>query len=426
VSSDPVSAYLERRGVVGPWNLDLPHETPLRGGIVIPSLAEHASIPGLLQSLCADHTLPASGLAIVFVVNNREDASPDEKEDNRRTLETLRQVRHRLPFPLGIIDATSPGLSLPNRDGGVGLARKLGHDLLLPRLDFDSYDPVIVSLDCDTLVEPGYAGAILAHFRAASTGGAVIPFAHQSAATEREVGAIVRYELFLRCYVAGLAFAGSPYGFHTVGSAMACRASAYLKCGGMNRKRAGEDFYFLQSLAKTAGVQQVAGAMVRPSPRRSDRVPFGTGRAMGALLDGEQGAVLFYPRECYILLRRWIELATAACRGGWADLAGKAGELSPHLSAFLSAQGFPAVWEGFLRHHRGAERRLKAFHDWFDAFRIMKLFHFLAAGPNPRRPAEEAVNTWSEVWGGDDLTMTERLAYLRRLQGASVIPGDCS
>lgn len=422
--ADPVCAYLNRRSIAGPWRLDLPGDSRFTGGIIIPALAESPVIPELLGSLRNDETLVGSGFAVIVVVNNREHASESEKEDNRITIELLRRMRPTLPFPLGIIDASSPGFSLPDRVGGVGMARKLGHDLLLSRLEFGSCDPILVSLDCDTLVEPGYAGAIATHFRTASAGGAVIPFVHQAAFSEREEEAIVRYELFLRCYVAGLRFAGSPYAFHTVGSAMACRASAYLKCGGMNRRQAGEDFYFLQSLAKTSGVVQVEGALVRPSPRRSGRVPFGTGKAMGALLDSGEGAVLFYRPECFRLLQGWLALAEEGCRESWPDLVERGRTLSLRLYEFLLEQGFHAAWDGFLRQHRGEVARLKAFHDWFDAFRTMKFLHWLAEDPFPRSPAEETVNRWPSIWGGADLSLAGRLALLRQWQGGSC-RSDC-
>jgi len=425
VAADPVRAYLSRRGITGPWRLDLPGDTRFAGGIIIPALAESQTIPDMLCSLGNDETLGGSGFAVVIVVNNRENASGAEKEDNRLSLELLRRMRPSLPFPLGIIDAASPGFGLPDRDGGVGMARKLGHDLLLKRLALGCHDPILVSLDCDTLVEPGYAGAIAAHFRTASAGGAVIPFAHQTANSDLEEGAIVRYELFLRCYVAGLDFAGSPYAFHTVGSAMACRGSAYLKCGGMNRRQAGEDFYFLQSLAKTAGVEQVKGAFVRPSPRRSGRVPFGTGRAMGALLDNGEGAVLFYRPECFRLLKCWLTLAAHGCRESWSDLVERSGTLSSRLHGFLLEQGFPAAWHRFLFQHKDETGRLKAFHDWFDAFRTMKFLHYLADDPFPRCPAEEVVSEWPPIWGDAGLSMVERLLQLRKGQGGSS-RSDCS
>lgn len=425
VRHDIVGDYLERRGVKGPWYLDLPGAELFAGAIIIPALAESASIPGLLDSLKSDHTLPSSGLVVVFVVNNREDAPSEDKQDNQNTLSYLRQVRSALPFPVAIVDAASEGLALPGRDGGVGLGRKLGHDLIIPMLDFSSCDPLLISLDADTWVEPGYAGAVMEHFRVSSAGGAVIPFVHRRAGTAREQEAIDRYELFLRCYVAGLAYAGSPYAFHTVGSAMACRTSAYIRCGGMNRRRAGEDFYFLQSLAKIGGVASVCATAVFPSPRRSHRVPFGTGRAMGALLDNEADAVLFYQPDCYFLLKKWLTLATASCSDRRPYPAGEVVRISQHLHDFLEEQGLPAAWSRFLLHHRDQARLLKAFHDWFDAFRTMKLFHYLADGLYSRLPAEDIVWSWPAVWGGGELSMPERLGYLRSRQGAPST-GECS
>ena len=380
---------------------------------MIPALAETDSIPLLLESLTADFSLPESGLIVLFVVNCREDATAEERADNARTLTLLRGRAERLPFPVGIIDASATGLALPAKEGGVGLARKIGHDLLLPHLDCSAGDPVIISLDADTLVSAGYAGAVMKHFRSAAAGGAVIPFRHRPAAGERENRAIERYELFLRCYVAGLAHADSPYAFQTVGSAMACRTSAYLKCGGMNRRRAGEDFYFLQSLAKSSGVSRVTGATVYPSPRRSGRVPFGTGRAVGALLNREPDAVLFHRPESFLLLKGWLELARAGCRQRFPDLAARAGEISPLVQRFLEEQGFPSAWHGLLRHNGTEERLTSAFHRWFDAFRTMKFCHFLADGRYPRCEPGEVLDCFPEAWGEPGLTPSARLEMLR-------------
>jgi hypothetical protein len=241
---------------------------------------------------------------------------------------------------------------------------------------------------------------------------------HRTADSETENSAIERYELFLRCYVAGLQYSGSPYAFHTVGSAMACRASAYVSCGGMNRRQAGEDFYFLQSLAKTSGVAPVNGTMVYPSPRRSGRVPFGTGRAVGALLDGEQGAVLFYQPGCFVLLKQWLQLALAGCRERWPDLPERCRQVSPLLTGYLEAQGFPLAWERLLQHNKSIQRLCKGFHDWFDAFRTMKLLHLLSDELYTRGEPAELLELLPEAWGGAGLSLAERLEFLRRTQNS--------
>src|SRR5690606_30362640 len=102
---------------------------------------------------------------------------------------------------------------------------------------------LIISLDADTLVEPNYLQALRKEFDLQDAWAAVIDFAHPLAGPVEQQAAILAYEIHLRYHVLGLRYAGSPYAFHTVGSAMACTAEAYVAAGGMNRRQAGEDFY---------------------------------------------------------------------------------------------------------------------------------------------------------------------------------------
>lgn len=78
----------------------------------------------------------------------------------------------------------------------------------------------------------------------------------------------------------GLEVSGSPYAFHTIGSTMACDAEMYVKIQGMNKKKAAEDFYFMEKLSKNVKIHKIISAKVYPSSRGSWRVPFGTGRSV--------------------------------------------------------------------------------------------------------------------------------------------------
>ncbi|MEZ4848575.1 MAG: hypothetical protein R3B93_08135 [Bacteroidia bacterium] len=73
------------------------------------------------------------------------------------------------------------------------------------------------------------------------------------------------------------------HAFHCVGSSMAVRSIAYQKRGGMNRRKAGEDFYFLQKFIAEGTLAELSTTKVIPSPRASEKVPFGTGRAIKKL-----------------------------------------------------------------------------------------------------------------------------------------------
>jgi hypothetical protein len=383
--------------------------------VVIPSLAESKRLFDTLAGLAANPSDSLGKFLVIVVVNHRQDAPEADKRDNLLTLDRLEKL-HQTGGDLRLawVDAASPGLEFPLREGGVGLARKIGMDLALECLHEATPDPILVCLDADTLVQPDYLPALLGHFARTEAGGAVIPFSHQPGDGPKEEEAIIFYELYLRSYVLGLSMAGSPYAFHTVGSAMACRASGYAKAGGMNKRLAGEDFYFLQQLKKTSKVEQLRGTMVHPSPRPSHRVPFGTGRTVSKVLSGESDAITFYQPVCYRLLAAWLDLVTHSLHSNGKEIMNQARSLSPHLADYLETQRFAASWDRLRSTHRTEPSLLKAFHDWFDAFRTMQLIHHLSATAFPRGRANDSLPQLL-AWGGLE-PATEPLRQLEILR----------
>ncbi|HTP64664.1 MAG TPA: hypothetical protein VMJ66_04670 [Geobacteraceae bacterium] len=423
-----VTRYLHTRALRTPWRIDGCSSDGFNGAVVIPALAESAHLFETLRTLAANPAHILARFLVLVVVNHREDASGGDKEDNHATLGQLADASRELPgLRLTWVDAASPGLELPAKGGGVGLARKIGLDLALTRLDFTGETPLLISLDADTLVEPSYLRAVTDHFRNSRRGGAVIPFRHRPGVTPAGQDAIDRYELFLRSYVLGLSLAGSPYAFHTVGSAMACTATAYIRMGGMNRRAAAEDFYFLQQLHRTAGVEQIRGTTVYPSARPSHRVPFGTGRSVSRALYGENGGQTFYRPDCFHILGQWLASASEGTEGSTADLPAQAAEISPHLAAYLEEASFAGAWEGLRDNHAQGEPLRRAFHGWFDGLRTMKLIHHLSAAAFPRCGPEEALPPLLER---ADLEcpagVSDQLELLRDYQGhASRQPEVC-
>ena len=414
-----VKKYLASRAFNGPWAISGTARKDFDGAVVIPSLAESRLLFSTLRSLAQNPKKLLSRFLVLVVVNHREDASSAEKADNRETLKRLSAGGPDLaPLQIVWVDAASPGLELPAKRGGVGTARKIGFDLALPRLNnAHSSSPLLISLDADTLARPDYLPAITLHFQKSQTPGAVIPFCHQPGANPEEDRAIHRYELFLRTYVLGLERAASPYAFHTVGSAMACTAEGYARMGGMNQRGAGEDFYFLQQLAKTGGVSQVKGTVVYPSARTSHRVPFGTGRSMTDLLSRKKGAVLFYRVECFQILANWLALVGE--RPGWTGkkIQEKALKISSYLFDFLVENKFESVWEKLQRNFPDSRILWKGFHDWFDGLKTMKLIHHLSSGTYPREEPELVVRDLLR-WAGLEAVegIDSQMELLRSLQ----------
>lgn len=406
--------YLRNRAITLPWCLVGTDRSDFKAAIVIPALAESESLPKTIESLTLNPTELLQQTLIIVVVNNRSSASEQLKADNRTTLEWLQSAPHS-QLNLGWVDASSSGLELPEKEG-VGLARKIGFDLALTKLDW-TQNPLLISLDADTLVEQNYLNAIFEHFEQSGCGGATVPFRHQEADEPLQQAAIRQYELYLRSYLFGLQQAGSPYAYHTIGSAFVCRAEAYLAAGGMNRRHAAEDFYFLQQLAKTSGVEIITGTLVYPSARFSERVPFGTGRAVQEQVSAGQRPFQFSSAGSFQVLQQWLQLAADLIDAPAATVVAEAEKISSVLAEMLAELGFAAIWSQLQNNFGDPEKRLAAFHGWFDGLRTRQLLTRLDADCTQSR--DELVTELLR-WGGypERNDGVSQLQQLERLQGA--------
>ena len=115
------------------------------------------------------------------------------------------------------IDRAHPERCFPDGQG-VGLARRIGCDVALAlyaagRIE----DPFLYCTDADAELPAGYFGGPAV---GADVAGLVFPFWHEPGGDPAIDAATALYELGLRYYVDGLAQAGSPFAFHTVGSAL--------------------------------------------------------------------------------------------------------------------------------------------------------------------------------------------------------------
>lgn len=385
MQQDPLNSYLAGRAITGPWRLEGEPGEGFSGCVVVPALAESQRLFHTLESLAANPAHSLARFLVVVVVNHREDAAQEEKRDNALTLARLRHLES--PLRLAFVDAATPGLELDAKSGGVGMARRIGLDLALPRLQKNG---IMICLDADTLVRPDYLPAISGHFSRSRAGGAVIPFAHQKGTTAAEERAILLYELYLRHYVLGLRKAGSPYAFHCVGSAMACSTAAYLKMGGMNSRRAGEDFYFLQQLQRVSGIEQITGTTVHPSARSSHRVPFGTGKSISRILSEGEESQTFYRVECFKILQEWLTLVDQGAELSGLQLLERSKAIDRELGSYLAGAGLEQVWDRLRGNANSPGRLRNAFHGWFDALKTVRLVHHLSLR-YPRCSARESV-----------------------------------
>ncbi|MBF0427393.1 MAG: hypothetical protein HQL94_00600 [Magnetococcales bacterium] len=362
--------------------------------VVIPCFNE----PDLLSTLdsVAQCELPPCATECIVVINHPSDAPVEIQTNNQATLTAARSWvvgREDSRLVWHILDYSD----LPPRQAGVGLARKIGMDLGLVRL-LAAGKPkgVIVALDADCRVAGNYLVALYEHFQMYPlTPGCAIHFRHPlEGLTERPRYGIAAYELSLRYVVQGWRYCGLPNGFHTVGSAMAVRAEAYRKQGGMNRRQAGEDFYFLQKIMALGNFTALTTTTVFPSPRISHRVPFGTGRAMAEWMSRVTKDYLVWNPLVFEEPRHFFSLVETLYTSD--DALAVAGST---FGRFLSSVDIVGRLCEMRGHTASSMAFRKRFFHWFDGFRFLKWAHWAAANGLGDRDVETAALTLLD-WQG--------------------------
>ena len=253
--------------------------------------------------------VPQCAVEVVVVVNSGENTPENIVRKNKIVFEELEKQAKKgcyKKFKLLPIYIEN----VPRKIAGVGNARKTGMDEAVRRFSLiDNPHGLIVSLDADCLVDKNYFRTIeKAATEKTKSGGFVFQFQHDfdtARYSEEEIAACGLYESYLRYYKSALAISGFPYCFHTIGSCFGVRASAYVKIGGMSRRQGGEDFYFLHKLAQMTDIEEIAETLVFPSPRISERVPFGTGPAVKSII--QAGEYRVYNFELFLVLKRFFD-----------------------------------------------------------------------------------------------------------------------
>jgi glycosyltransferase involved in cell wall biosynthesis len=389
-----------------------------RMAVVIPVYGEYEYIDKTLSSLSANSSNYLKKTLILLVINNpAEGANSCYIKENQHLLRELNdgsfiigevwdnpplnplpggeqkgwvnehldsRERQSSSLNLAWIDASSKGQELPGK-GGVGMARKLGMDSALEYIDWND-DPIIISLDADTIVEKNYLEAIERFFdEHKNISAASVNFKHLPGKTFEEDKAIRKYEYLIRCYVENLRKAGSPYAYHAIGSAIACRTVAYVRAGGMKLHRGGEDFYFMQGLRKLGPIMEITDTIVYQSARPSDRVPFGTGPKVQESLNGKElklynSKIFVMLKETLLKVEKWIDAGNVVESKQLID------SLAEEAKSYFVSLNFNMIWPNILDNNvkdkkkiteTDKEKLLWAFHVWFDAFKTLKFVHYL-------------------------------------------------
>ncbi len=399
-------------------------EAPLPGlgmVIVIPCQNE----PHLVKTLnaLAACTLPKCNIEVIVVINAAENSSKEILKENTFTeVELERWIIKNESVALRYFYIIKN--DLPAKDAGVGLARKIGMDEAVRRFDaIENENGVIVCLDSDCTVESNYLTALEHHFLLhPSATGCSIYFEHHLEGDEfapEVYEGIIRYELFLRYYNCGLRFSGYPFAWHTIGSSMAVRTKIYQQQGGMNKRKAGEDFYFLTKLFPLGDFTELNETTVFPSPRPSERVPFGTGKAINKWLEEGTNNLPTYHPKTFTDLAELVELVPELHALKVDTIQQKIQHLSPALLAFLSDNDVENKLTEINCNVKSKEQFVNRFFRWFGNFMVLKFVHFARDNYYGQQSIEVAAKGLLNTAGiefNETITAKELLLLYRELE----------
>ena len=415
------TAWLDKRALYPRLFAEAPDDQT--GIIVVVPACNEPDISILLNSLVSC-SQPRCKVEVLVIINAPPEADEEWILNNKVCLQNIKRWKKNNSdcfFRLLVFDAGQPSIN----GWGVGLARKTGMDEALRRFNsINRPDGVIVSLDADCTVAKNYFVAIYYDLLSIKERSACsVYFEHPLSGNgfpSNIFKHIIQYELHLRYYRQTLIYTGFPYPFHTVGSAIAFRAINYFKAGGMNRKKAGEDFYFIQKLVPLGGYFDLNTTTVYPLPRESDRVPFGTGPAIAKLLVEGEERLMTYNIEAFMELRMLFSSLSDIFHCDGSEVTDFYKSLPPGLGSFIDEMEWHTKITEIKSNTSGYDSFRKRFFTWFNMFRIVKYLNHTHTDIFEKQPvADQAYElltlTGHKVKPGDPLKI---LMYFRSLERA--------
>lgn len=402
-----ISRYLTKNILYPRFIKDIPQKD-LGIIVVIPCHNEPDIISSILSIARCD--APLCTVEVIVSINAGENDDVQIKAQNLRSEQEVEHLKEQLPPWLKVYAIVNN--DLVHKKAGVGLGRKIGMDEAAQRfLELEKKEGVIVCYDADSSCPSNFLKAIEHHFQKEATASASIHYEHAidgSEFSDEVYTSIIQYELHLRYFIYMQNRIDLPYAFHTVGSSMACKAEAYCAVGGMNQRKAGEDFYFIHKLVKYGKHTELNSTKVIPSPRISDRVPFGTGRAIGEMQNAKHNVYYTYTPQSFYDLEILVKLLPKV----YYDQT-LVNTLPEGLREYLQLIHVDKELERILQNTSDYDSFHKMFWHWFDAFQLMKYLHYVRDKWHPDIPVFEAVN---EIGKPRFENSRDALIYFRQLQ----------
>ncbi len=358
------------------------HFSPLIKAIVVIPVFKEPHILETLESL--NQSINENHYGVLLVVNYGKNVSNTIKVFNQKTVKELLSWQEKKYNNLEMIILTA--FDLEDKVWGVGLSRKIGLDFAAAESKSLKKNLPLIWLDADCIVSKNYLTYISKTFQTDKFDLGHLYFEHDLKKLDgNELNldlkkGIIFYELFLRYYYQSLKETGYPFACHTVGSCLVCSSYFYQNQGGMNIKKAGEDFYFINKNIIQARFINLTKATVYPSSRTSDRVPFGTGKAQSQWLNKQDKFGQTYNPHIFNKLNKLFKnLETIYQERDKNKNTFKAHLKTIHEGVydFFEQKNYVDIFLRIRKESKDYQQFEKKFFGWFNTFKILKFVHFM-------------------------------------------------
>jgi hypothetical protein len=193
----------------------------------------------------------------------------------------------------------------------------------------------------------------------------------------------------------------------------------------MNRRTAGEDFYFLQKIIPLGNYHDLNSTCLIPSPRPSQRVAFGTGPVVGRFLSGGMESLDSYDPRAFCELREFISFIPLLYSRPEGEIMKMYTSWPRSIRQYLGEE-FHVRLEEIRRNSARPETFYKRFFRWFNMFRTLKYMNFVNREIYPPVPVQQAAYDFlKRTRPGEEIQTDARelLVYLRKIQRESIWPG---
>lgn len=412
------ASYLLKHALFAPYIAAKP--LPDLGIVVALPCCNETNLPAALQSLW-DCRRPGCAVEVIIVVNSGENASAGTLQNNLKTMRDAEEWISGHPDPRFCFHVLHHP-DLPAKKAGVGLARKIAMDEAVVRFNLcHKPDGIILCFDADASCDANYFCAIEDYFvQNPKTTAASVYFEHPLSGEGFEpliFKGISQYELHLRYFLNAQRYTGFPFAFHTVGSSMCVKAEVYCRQGGMNQRQAGEDFYLLQKIIPLGHFGEINKTRVIPSPRVSEKVPFGTGATMQKFVQSGGEDILTYHPQSFVHLKQFFALVPGLYKADESLILEVIQKQDAALQQYLTNNGAMEALLECSQHTASCQKFVHRFFCWFNAFRMIRFLNISHQEYYPYIPVATAAAALAEMQkhGAVLADVSELLQFYRKL-----------